>query len=80
MPEIRMNSLKSLAMNCRPLSEIILGRASGASFPKGRNDPYIKVRDGPVPKGNDAVEKVIGAGSLQIRRKNDAIRSPISDR
>jgi hypothetical protein len=28
----------------------------------------------------DAVEKVIGAGSLQISRKNDAIRSPISDR
>src|SRR5215467_3004339 len=29
MPEIRMNSLKSLAMNCGPLSEIIRGRASG---------------------------------------------------
>jgi hypothetical protein len=29
MPEIRMNSLKSLAMNCGPLSEMIRGRASG---------------------------------------------------
>ena len=28
MPEIRMSSLKSLAMNCEPLSEIIRGRAS----------------------------------------------------
>ena len=27
MPEIRMNSLKSLAMNCGPLSEMIRGRA-----------------------------------------------------
>src|SRR5215469_6045239 len=33
-----------------------------------------------VPKGLDAVEKVIGVGSLQTRRKNDAIRSPIHDR
>src|SRR6266851_4015010 len=31
MPEIRMNSLKSLAMNCGPLSEMIRGRASGGS-------------------------------------------------
>jgi DNA invertase Pin-like site-specific DNA recombinase len=31
-------------------------------------------------KRNDAVEKVIGAGSLQTRRKNDVIRSPIHDR
>jgi hypothetical protein len=29
MPEILMNSLKSLAMNCGPLSEMIRGRASG---------------------------------------------------
>ena len=29
MPQIRMNSLKSLAMNCGPLSEMIRGRASG---------------------------------------------------
>src|SRR5271169_6371551 len=29
MPEIRMNSLKSFAMNCGPLSEMIRGRASG---------------------------------------------------
>ena len=29
MPEMRMNSLKSLAMNCGPLSEMIRGRASG---------------------------------------------------
>jgi hypothetical protein len=29
MPEIRMNSLKSLAMNCGPLSEMMRGRASG---------------------------------------------------
>src|SRR6266851_9099294 len=29
MPLIRMNSLKSLAMNCGPLSEMIRGRASG---------------------------------------------------
>ena len=29
MPEIRMNSLKSLAMNCGPLSEMIRGRTSG---------------------------------------------------
>ena len=29
MPEIRMNSLKSLAMNRGPLSEMIRGRASG---------------------------------------------------
>ena len=28
MPEIRMNSSKSLAMNCGPLSEMIRGRAS----------------------------------------------------
>src|SRR5207249_7347264 len=27
IPEIRMNSLKSLAMNCGPLSEMIRGRA-----------------------------------------------------
>jgi hypothetical protein len=32
-----------------------------------------------LPKPFDAVEKVIGAGSLQTRRKNDAIRSPIHD-
>src|SRR5713226_3158033 len=29
MPEMRMNSLKSLAMNCGPLSEMIRGLASG---------------------------------------------------
>ena len=29
MPLIRINSLKSLAINCGPLSEIILGLASG---------------------------------------------------
>src|SRR5437763_1316396 len=29
MPEMRMNSLKSRAMNCGPLSEMIRGRASG---------------------------------------------------
>src|SRR5689334_22679152 len=29
MPETRMNSLKSLAMNCGPLSEMMRGRASG---------------------------------------------------
>jgi hypothetical protein len=29
--ETRMNSLKSLAMNCGPLSEMIRGRASGCS-------------------------------------------------
>ena len=29
MPATRMNSLKSLAMNCGPLSEMIRGRASG---------------------------------------------------
>jgi len=29
MPEIRMNSLKSLAMNCGPLSEMIRGLAWG---------------------------------------------------
>ena len=28
-PEMRMNSLKSRAMNCGPLSEMILGFASG---------------------------------------------------
>jgi hypothetical protein len=33
-----------------------------------------------VPQPDDAVEKVIGAGSFQTRRKNDAIRSPIHDR
>lgn len=29
MPDIRMNSLKSLAMNCGPLSEMTRGRAPG---------------------------------------------------
>jgi len=29
MPEMRMNSLKSRAMNCGPLSEMIRGFASG---------------------------------------------------
>ena len=32
IPEIRMNSLKSLAMNCGPLSEMIRGRASGCFY------------------------------------------------
>jgi hypothetical protein len=29
MPETRMNSLKSLAINCRPLSEITRGLTPG---------------------------------------------------
>ena len=37
MPEIRMNSLKSRAMNCGPLSEMIRGLASGYfSLPPSR--------------------------------------------
>ena len=35
MPQMRMNSLKSLAMNCGPLSEMIRGRASG-NFSRAR--------------------------------------------
>jgi hypothetical protein len=38
MPEIRMNSLKSLAMNCGPLSEMIWGFASGLKFLQMESD------------------------------------------
>jgi hypothetical protein len=38
MPEIRMNSLKSFAMNCGPLSEMIRGRASGYFRPRSLTD------------------------------------------
>jgi hypothetical protein len=43
-------------------------------------DIVIPVVPPSVPQSFDAVEKVIEAGSLQTRRKNDAIRSPIHDR
>ena len=40
-----MNSLKSLAMNCGPLSEMILGRASGYfSFAPLQDDLDVRLR------------------------------------
>jgi hypothetical protein len=38
MPAMRMNSLKFLAMNCGPLSEMMRGRASGNFFAGALDD------------------------------------------
>ena len=38
MPQIRINSLKSLAMNCGPLSEMIRGRVVGKPLASPLND------------------------------------------
>ena len=43
MPEMRMNSLKSRAMNCGPLSEMMRGFASGY-FSLARCKNYFDIR------------------------------------
>src|SRR5208283_4227791 len=45
MPEIRMNSLRSLAMNCGPLSEMIRRRAAFRSPPRPQRRAH---RRGPL--------------------------------
>jgi hypothetical protein len=71
MPEMRMNSLKSRAMNCGPLSEIMRGFASGY-FSCAEEDgcPVSRVRLHHV--SSDCRAGKNGAHQLRSKAKVDA--------
>ena len=76
MPQMRMNSLKSLAMNCGPLSEMMRGLASGIGFAGALDDGFHVVflhlfSDLPVDNEaaaaiEDAAEEVKGPGDVEV--------------
>src|SRR5260370_40925469 len=67
MPEIRMNSLKSLAMNCGPLSELIRGRASECPL-QDDLDVSLGHRFPDVPVDDEPAETVQHAAQVVERR------------
>ena len=76
MPQIRMNSLKSLAMNCGPLSEMIRGRASGIPLAGPLDDRLdvgfghaladLPVDDEPAAAVEEAAEVEERAGDVEV--------------
>ena len=72
-----MNSLKSLAMNCGPLSEMIRGRAAGYfSLARCKNDfnvsfghllPDLPMDDGAAASIQKAAQVVEGATDVEVR-------------
>ena len=77
MPQTRMNSLKSLAMNCGPLSEMIRGVTPGKSFPAPLDDlldllllhgfPDFPVDDGAAAAIQDTAQVVERACEVEVR-------------
>jgi len=62
MPEMRMNSLKSGAMNCGPLSEMMRGFASGYfSLARSYFDIRLPHRLAQIPMHEEAAEPVQNA-------------------
>ena len=74
---MRMNSLKSLAMNCGPLSEMIRGRASGncsarplddrLDFGLGHALTDLPVDDEPAAAVQEAAEVEERPGDVEVR-------------
>src|SRR5215469_15927111 len=77
MPETRMNSLKSLAMNCGPLSEMIRGRASGCSS-LARSQYDLDFRLGhrlPQIPGHDLATTAVQNAAQIVERPADGHRT-----
>ena len=76
MPAMRMNSLKSLAMNCGPLSEMMRGRGVGVGFAGALDDGFhvdflhfladFPVDDEAAAAIEDGAEEVEGAGDVEV--------------
>src|ERR1700758_5332697 len=64
MPEIRMNSLKSRAMNCGPLSEMIRGFASGYFSLAQRTESFWSDR-----------RQLFSWDYFRVARRNEAARA-----
>jgi PilZ domain-containing protein len=62
MPEIRMNSLKSFAMNCGPLSEMIRGLASGGTLDRRENSRFPGRAEFGTEYSNREAVQLSGAG------------------
>ena len=76
MPAMRMNSLKSLAMNCGPLSVMMRGVAPGIGFAGALEDGFhvgflhfladFPVDDEAAVAVEDGAEEVKSAGDVEV--------------